>query len=531
MKTCVMAGARALLCAVLLAVSTPACVRAAQPDPIKAVTYMGHEWVMNFWSSETEYMDEDFTQIAADGFNTIILCVPWREFQPYVSATYSNDYAYLKLREVMEAAKAHGLSVMLRLGYTWDFYDNSDVIDRFQKLLYDENHKFAWRAYAKEVYDTVSKYDNFAGAFLTWEDFWNFISVEKTLVGTATGKKLAKEMGYTDYVLQNYSYEERLLLYGNEAAANAAEFPSEESPAYKFFFDWYDHCLNELLSETQEVFPNISMECRLDQDPYPLPDGSKAGYYHGATFPCGSASFCSVMLSASMGFPEGTALAAGDTAGMSAALLAQSRASAGKPVFVDQFLYMETTPGYEHLPQFPESEVNTYLAAMGDVFRNNTIGYGIWTYRDYMDSIIYNSEFGRKLAGWDPLGTVSVTAYDGTKMAKLSAGASISQDLSYRAYIGPENTKLSFRAVAKRPVNLTITVGGETQNVSVNGDSTETVEFSSQVSEHIKIYADGEVFLDNIKLYTHITEGNIYEPDGTAGVHLAGIRELNRRLG
>ena len=41
-------------------------------------------------------MEEELAQIAADGFNTIILVIPWREFQPSVMPLTYNPYAFEK---------------------------------------------------------------------------------------------------------------------------------------------------------------------------------------------------------------------------------------------------------------------------------------------------------------------------------------------------------------------------------------------------------------------------------------------------
>ena len=48
---------------------------------LKSATYYANDWVINFWNLEDDFLEEDLRQIAADGFNSIILAVPWREFQ------------------------------------------------------------------------------------------------------------------------------------------------------------------------------------------------------------------------------------------------------------------------------------------------------------------------------------------------------------------------------------------------------------------------------------------------------------------
>ena len=60
--------------------------------------------------------------------------------------------------------------------------------------------------------------------------------------------------------------------------------------------------LNDILAETQTVFPDLSMEVRLDVDPVRRLDGTLEGAPHDATFSCGSSGFASAMFSVPMGF-------------------------------------------------------------------------------------------------------------------------------------------------------------------------------------------------------------------------------------
>ena len=98
---------------------------------LKSATYYSDEWVINFWNSESSHMEEELKQIAEDGFNSIILVVPWREFQPSMNPQRYNDYAWKKFDRVMEAAQRQNLKVMLRVGYTWDYYSSDNVLERY----------------------------------------------------------------------------------------------------------------------------------------------------------------------------------------------------------------------------------------------------------------------------------------------------------------------------------------------------------------------------------------------------------------
>lgn len=51
----------------------------------------------------------------------------------------------------MKAAKAQDLKVMLRVGYTWDYYSSENVLARYEKLLYDSETKKCMASLCKTV--------------------------------------------------------------------------------------------------------------------------------------------------------------------------------------------------------------------------------------------------------------------------------------------------------------------------------------------------------------------------------------------
>ena len=530
-KICAALAALMLFCECFLCgfVSMPQA--SAGGGKIKGATYLGNEWQFNFWTAEHSQAPEDFQRIAADGFNTIVLLVPWRQFQPSMSKNTYDAASFNKLNQLMDQAADAGLGVVLRVGYTWDYAKGDDVLSRYQKLLYDDAVKSAWKNYAAKVYSEASAHANFAGAFLTWEDFWNFADSIPNLTAGPKTKQLAKTVGYTDYVKAHYTKEQLEEYYGNSADAADPSFPDRDSAAYALVYEWYDSFLNDILAETQEVFPGISMECRLDQDPVTTIDGRRIGYAHDATFACGSAPCSSVMLSAAMGYERGNVLSASMASGMGSSELSRTRGSGGKPVFVDQFLHIETTPGYEDLAHVKESDMNSYLSAMGSVFASSTIGYAVWASRDYTDNIIYNPEFGMDLDSWVGKGGVKVEEYNGSKMAHLSAGAQLVQSLAGKGYISSKPSNVRFKVISDGDVKLTVGLGGKEQTVNVTaGENNVKLSFESQYKDSLRIIADNECYIDNVQVYSHITEGGIYDIDGNPGRYLSGFKALNAKL-
>ena len=244
---------------------------------MKSATYYSDDWVVNFWNSESSCMEEELAQIAADGFNSIILVVPWQEFQPQMEPVRYESYALEKMDQVMEAAERHGLWVILRLGYTWD-YGNGSSADRYERLFYDEMVQNAWLDYVGKIYETASAHPNFYGGFLTWEDFWNLLESSRSGGRSRAGIERAKQIGYQDFVRERYTIDQLKDQFGLDVDSyEDIWIPGEIERSFYVFYEFYDDFLNRMLRESQTVFPDLSMEVRLDVDPVPGEDGEKIG--------------------------------------------------------------------------------------------------------------------------------------------------------------------------------------------------------------------------------------------------------------
>ena len=75
---------------------------------LRSATYYSDDWVINFWNSESVHMEEELARIAADGFNSIILAVPWREFQPETSPVAYEDYAWKNWTALWKQPESRG---------------------------------------------------------------------------------------------------------------------------------------------------------------------------------------------------------------------------------------------------------------------------------------------------------------------------------------------------------------------------------------------------------------------------------------
>ena len=513
-----------------------AAVSATPPSYLKSVTYVSDAWVINFWNTESDHMEEELAQIAADGFNSIILVIPWREFQPRVVPVAYNDYAFRKLDQVMRAAEAQGLWVELRVSYTWDYYESGESLTRFKELLGNNQMREGWLAYIKKIYETASGYSNFYGGFMTWEDFWNYMA-DASEFGTGTNSRAeAERIGYQAYLEKYYTLAEVNAYYKSVKefiSFRDIYIPQRTNPAYKLLFEFYDDYLIGLLNDAQQVFPNLSMEVRLDVDPVNgIDGGDRVGAHHFRTFPCGNSSYTSLMYSVSMGqvnngekITAAAALAAADSQ-----LNVVKTYNGGKPIFIDQLLYMDGTEQFSYNAQLLESERNQFITSLPGILRKYTNGYGIWCYRNYANSPVYNSQFALNSRGWDT-NRAEVVNRDGSNQMKMEGSGKIVQKIGDRiAGKFTHGNHVSFTVDSDGPATLSVTLGKITKQVSVNGKGEFDLNFGQLEYSDIEFRSNGELYLDNVVVYNFIQDGQLYDMANQELSCLDAVRALNAAM-
>lgn len=507
----------------------------APPSYLKAATYVSDAWVINFWNTESDHMDEELAQIAADGFNSIILVIPWREFQPDTNPVSYNTYAFQKLDRVMRAAEQQGLWVEVRISYTWDYYANEESRIRFRKLLSGGTLRKSWLDYVETLYECLSEYPNFHGGFMTWEDFWNYMEDVPSAGRKADSIKEAKRIGFQDYLREYYELEQVNAYYEGEAAFadfDEIPIPGKESPAYRLLYEFYDEFLIELLQDAQKVFPNLSMEVRLDVDPVNGIGGGKVGAHHFRTFPCSRSSYTSLMYSVSMGQENKGEYITSETAlrTMENQLQLVEAYNGGKPIFIDQLLYMDGTEEFSHNAQLYEEERNPFLLSLPPVLRRYTNGYAVWSYRNYANNVVYNSQFALGGQGWD-VHYGRVEEHNGSQQMLLQTKGSLEQNIGNRVSGSyTHDNVVRFTADSVRAATVSVTLGNITKEVLVKGDGQYELHFGALGYETVKIRADGEVWLDNIEVYNFIQDGQLYDTEGNELGCLEAMRQLNEEM-
>lgn len=505
---------------------------AERPGYLRSATYVSDAWVINFWNTESDHMEEELARIAADGFNSIILVIPWREFQPETKPITYNRYTFEKLERIMEAANEAGLWVELRVSYTWDYYAYEESMLRFRELLGGGQMRAAWLDYVEKVYRTVSGYPNFYGGFLTWEDFWNYIESPPITGQSLVSINEADRIGYQDYLKKYYTLEQVSAYYGQGYTFPNFEsiyVPNRESPAYKLLYEYYDDFLKTLLYDAQRVFPDLSMEVRLDVDPVNGKGGGKVGAHHYMTFPCGHASYTSLMYSVSMGQPnQGEKITAAQAIQeMSRQLHLVKMYNGGKPIYIDQLLYMDATEQFSYNAQLYEQDRTAFLTSLPPVLRQYTNGYAVWSYQNYAHNPVYNCQFALGDRGWNT-SRAEVEERGGSRQMKLQGGGSISQKISHRIDGRTQNSNyVRFTADSDQPVTVSVKLGSVTKEVQVQGAESYELNFGRLNYENVQFSASGTVYLDNIQVYNFVQDGQLHDLDGNELSCMDAMRALN----
>lgn len=504
---------------------------------VKSATYFANEWAINFWNSELDSIDDDLIQIKNDGFDSIILVIPWKEFQIATNPIEYNDYAFNQLKFIMDKTLNYGLNVYTRIGYSWDFYNdsNEDISQRYLKLFYDNNTILAWGDYCIALYDCLSSYSNFKDAFLTWEDFWGTLSL-CNLTDVEARLSYARLIGYQDYIEANYN----LNMYNQKYSYSYSSYddillPYIKDEEMELFYEFYDYHLNEVLSLTQEYFPNCSMEVRLDSDLVYL-DDSFYYYSHEATYDCMNSDFTATMYGIPMGCENnGERISYLKAMQNTEYILKKLYLQNGeKPVYIEQFLFMDNTPKFSYNAQIEESQINDYLMNVSEVLKKYSNGYGIWTYKNYCFNMIYNNGFYLEDVGWNVSDNIEFETIDGSKTCHLVENSVLMQEIpNIRDHSKGDKYIVSFDVKKiNNSSKLLIEFGTESKEITVDSLGKYELEFNINTSFDIKISVlSGDLSVDNVRLYNFIQDGGLYSIDGSELDYIIGIRQLNLDLG
>jgi len=513
-----------------------------KPILIKAVHYFSSSWPKTFWGDfEYSQVDEDFTQIKADGFNTIILVIPWMGFETgFEDGVPEPSVLYERLEWLLAKIDQAGLAYGLRLSFPHSF-DPEVGANNHQlctDIFTDSALREQWVHYLSRINQRIDQHrDSFRFAFFSWEDFFcPYVSIPN--MKPEQRLDMARRSGYQTWLADNHPRESVELLYQQSFhSMGSVPFPERESPAFWLFLRFVDQFLiDQLITPGRKVLPELAMEVRVDKDPIhngkettwfghdlSLSDQQTRGSYWGAYYGANN---------------QGELLSASEAIRHFDYMLDEV-SDHGKNInhVVEQFNFADNTPGFERHAQIDSAELPAFLEGAAGLLKQKSRGYGLWAYRDYVDSAIYNASFELGLRGWESQGEVEIIQNkDGDQALRMQPWAVISQTfVPFERFAGlGASEQLTFCAnftPLGGPVQITLLLNGT--NLATLDIVETTQQCTSMDAKAIKqsevvfsVLGDAEVQIDDLRLYSFVQILNVYDENGQPG----SIRDLIVRM-
>jgi hypothetical protein len=380
------------------------------PSFIKATHYFSDGWALNMWQVvDPRKVRTELSGIMEDGFNTIILVVPWRGFQiDQLEPAYDSFYTR-QLQCVLGIADSLGLSVIVRVAYSHQILPHNTLsgITQAQRLLLDSDTRKAWLAYLGRLYEVCHGFRSFRMGFLCWEEFWHAFRRWQQYK-PETRRELAKSSGFSTYL-------------ENQGIDGEVEIPKPDDAAYGAFHSFANGRIREMYELATTAFPGLSMEMRVDKDRVQGEEGvewktndrylelDELRFSYWAPF---------------MGAENaGEKLDAGQAANLLVHMLDEvtDKGSCVKHV-IDQFNFVDNAPKFQGIhAAIAQPEVAPFLQRAAPLLLEKSRGYGIWAYRDYRQNVLYNARFLMGMKGWQVVrGACRPLGRGGVKLGKTS---------------------------------------------------------------------------------------------------------------
>lgn len=504
------------------------------PTQTRAAHYFSDGWVLNFWQiMDPRKLNSDFTQLIEDGFNTIILVVPWREFQSDQFDLKYDDFYIKQLDRVMTAADSHDLSVLVRVAYTHQIPEHATLsgLTQAQRLLTDEDTEKVWLDYLKRVFEICHGYRSFRNGFLSWEEFWHAFS-RWQLYPLEFRTKLAQDTGFHDYL------EAR-------GINNVYAIPRVDEPEYEIFHAFINHRISLMFQRALEVFPRLTMEVRVDKDR--LIDSN------GETHWLGNDNYHDISgTRLSYWAPFMGAANTGETLSATRAvelldhmLDEVTDKGAKSNHIIDQFNFVDEAPKFKGIhAEIETTEVDSFLAKAAPLLIKKSSGYGLWAYRDYRQNLLYNARFLMGMRGWDhssgpckpdTKGGIWLGPSSTLRQVMPARVAGLQNAVPFDKFtlhieaseaVGPQH-RLSVKINATNWTTLDPTADGAGFTVEISVDRPVIQEDGIVLEIRNKGSA---IKLGMLSLFHYIFRGAIRLESGEASTHHQAVVEFNRQL-
>ena len=500
---------------------------------VRATHYFGDGWALNFLQVvDSTSLEHDFAQIRDDGFNTVIIVVPWRGFQVDHYAAHYDPFYVKQLHRVMAAAQHARLAVIVRISYAHQILDRQPLsgLTMVQRLLTDPDTQAAWLDYCETVYRICAGYGCFRQCFLSWEEFWHSFW-RWQLYQPEYREQLAEETGLASYL-------------GGRGIEGIARVPRPEGPEYSAFHAFMNHRIRQMHALASTRVPDLGIEMRVDKDRLVNEDESVTWLCNDSfgDLPATRYTYWAPFMGAEN---KGETLDSEQALHLLAHALDEWTEGGKNPHhIIDQFNFVDDAPKFRGIhARIDDGQVSDFLRGAVPLLQSLSGGYGIWAYRDYRQNLLYNARFINGLAGWRLSSGRAVPQRGGG--VRLSGGAVLRQVLPARiaglqTAVGFDSLDLAVRLAGPPRGNACLSVrlnAGRwmTMPEAVNGESALNIQVERPVilEDGVVIelkQAGAPITLDHLFLYHVVFRGGFRRENGEASEHYEHVVAFNRAL-
>lgn len=488
-----------------------------EPQVIIATHYFSDCSMSNFWSTFRESnVSGDFSRISADGFNHIILIVPWAQFHERLDDLDLNPRMSSRLDLLINEAAKKDLKVIIRIGYLWE---NAPVrqrtFARYCALPTSKKHQRAWSHFCHLMQKKLSQYENFSFAFTSWEDYFWPLFRRNTDLSKDERLLNSTALGFSTFLEQQT---------GENSTIEA--IPEMGDVGIWYFAKFFDQVLLEKFHSIARLsFPGLEYEGRIDVNPFNTENGIRTFPWtlvrNGYSRPV---SYFHPNLCAKQKDNIDAEMAA-DRLQM---LTNQYEMLTDSPhkVFIDQFNFVTKNPDYDHFISIDDSQLVRFIELATPIIKNRTSGYGIWGYRDWTNDKIFNGAFEFGDDGW----TSKKCTFHRNIGCTLSSGSSIGQKI-YQPLARKARIYLEYRSSQIAELDISID-GKESIRLSLRPDAKSleaSFQFPAKDSMEIECI-HGEVTIERIGVFDHVFSSGMYHRDFSERTAIAAVRALNSEL-
>jgi hypothetical protein len=263
-----------------------------------------------------------------------------------------------------------------------------------------------------------------AGALLTWEDFWPCFEGPPHWAPEVR-LQISRSSGFSDWIGQQQLSAQAESL-GLPRADGQWLIPEHRSAGMRLWVAFFNHPLRtRLLGVCAPHFPGLGIEVRVDAYPVPGPRGSTEWVYFDLFDDWDGPRY--LYWGPFYGMPNQGERIEARTAQDGLRHLLQRFKGAHRPI-IDQLNFTDETLDFaSHNARIREEEMATFITGSAELIRQESEGYWLWAYRDYRENWLVNPGFQRQVRPGRPAARArSSTARPA--LAVLAPGGRLSQD-------------------------------------------------------------------------------------------------------